>query len=1506
MTNECPLPDTICTACLDSVDNFYSFIRNCLQNIIVLEAQYEIIESCLKTKRQVNRSVTVDPCDLLLAAAPPCILPKAEPSSLKLEVPPREEHLNEEVTALVDYECSSSTDESDIDEDIVRNPLQIPYKSPLRTVSPPLTFAPPPPPFLFDAAPKLKQEKLPAKVEKPFQNIGSSDIITEIVQRKYLKRKNVQDSVVAAPVAKQPRLETAPPPSDSSSRRKSSRPKRVEYHLESKEEEEQRPPAAPQPLLVREEPSATVVIPMLPTSGIHEPTQTCLLCEQPLPNLLALAKHLYQTHAIDFANACGPSFPSVAPQLPCSSKARRIPELVKISDVLPPKRCHTTPQKLLHAEEKRPSSPAAHSELLHYNHHHQQQQLFVCSECPVSPAAAGRQQQRSFSSFADFSAHRRAQHQIFHCDLCSKFYGRNSHLWKHVNRVHKGHEAITCSECGKTSASEYHLAQHRNKMHSAHQQNASAHSKQHRKPAAAQKAQPQQSPPRAEPAAAAATTTGTLSAITNHNEDSVLSNEHGADSDAVAEGADDDDDEDNLLTQKFQGFDFKSVRQSFLRQELLMNKRQRYVSVLKRNNCLMAEGGAEADPNKKSPETNKKLLVDPTTATTTTTSLPAAPKEIDSSSDLYTTIITNYTPPSNEGPYKCPKCFKGFHKKNLLKKHKKNCRPRLQKDLLTRCKTCSRIFKDRQSLAKHLVNYHSEYTCEICAVAVQSKCEIVSHIRFTHPGSELQCHCGQILRSWADLARHKAEHRDSHVCQFCGDALPTKIKLKMHILSLHRKILALSCGICLRLFESQHVLRAHVRHAHADQLRPLTSCTVCGKNYGSKWKTYDHLNKSHGRIFRACKVCLDVFDSERDLQLHTESQHQNNNPQTATQPLLAPPPPQTTTTTTTTTTVVTLHNNNQKKPTIPKKNVLTIAEVYTDEEASDNEEESSNDDEEAAAGVLKRNGMPQSINRLSLLEKRLMGKKSSPPPPSQLQYDSDASSIKKETASEVSEAGTAAASGSSADDILQNSSKRTVYVNSNDPSLCEICLKVWPAKKHLWQHYIRCHKQTAATVCGICLKTNPSYSALQRHLRDTHPRLLHGCGFGSNFICKICGRYHNASSKLRLHMAIHVGYNGNTGLEHQEVDEEVDAEEEDDDDDQPQVPDHKQQTVVTSNSNSSQVVAKNKLLAEEENGHTEENDDEEEEDADEEEDEEEEVEDGVTQQLITTIKEEQSDDDESNEAANSEEDEDDDEDESMAQSSDSSAAEEEPPVQQQTENDVNVKQEADEGFINYESLIEEVEATDDEEDESADSEDEMVAQTAAAQSDQENFEGTEGDDDDDDDEDEAEEHAVVKIEREEEVRVANNTENELEREMLKNMIGESRSVRLSRFPHEPPIHLKTEMKEEMADEEMEVVEEDVVSSYEIELLHEEYIKTEAFVNDNWDEEGEECRQQQHRQPGDELDSAIRSICDEDLIEEEVVDAEGGGGVPSDTYRRLIVSGGRVNESELETAVGSIL
>lgn len=56
--------------------------------------------------------------------------------------------------------------------------------------------------------------------------------------------------------------------------------------------------------------------------------------------------------------------------------------------------------------------------------------------------------------------HRKTVHAMFVCDLCPKYYSRSTHLWKHVNRVHKGHPDVTCTICDKVSSSRSHLEKH--------------------------------------------------------------------------------------------------------------------------------------------------------------------------------------------------------------------------------------------------------------------------------------------------------------------------------------------------------------------------------------------------------------------------------------------------------------------------------------------------------------------------------------------------------------------------------------------------------------------------------------------------------------------------------------------------------------------------------------------------------------------------------------------------------------------------------------------------------------------------------------------------------------------------------------------------------------------------------------------------------------------------------------------------------------------------------------
>lgn len=306
ITNQYPLPDIICNPCLDSVDNFYSFIKNCLQNIIVLEAQCDIIESCLKTKRKVDKSVTVSdsdfPIDDVITSLEPIKSEFVINFNLNDVKRTKDSPIPNFTCGLVDYD-SSDDNYSDYEADH-RKPIE------------------------FET---VKIEP----VSEP------NNIINEIAQRKYLKRKNEDASGGGA--RKMPRLD-----SESSSRRKSKQPKRIEYHREASSPkietviapimqtyttQDDDDNAVPDNKLLNlpAEISVTREEPKVPTDQM----QTCLLCEQQFFGPVPLTTHMYETHGIDltqvFAAAQQPPPP---PQQQEKPPKKKIPELVKISDVM--------------------------------------------------------------------------------------------------------------------------------------------------------------------------------------------------------------------------------------------------------------------------------------------------------------------------------------------------------------------------------------------------------------------------------------------------------------------------------------------------------------------------------------------------------------------------------------------------------------------------------------------------------------------------------------------------------------------------------------------------------------------------------------------------------------------------------------------------------------------------------------------------------------------------------------------------------------------------------------------------------------------------------------------------------------------------------------------------------------------------------------------------------------------------------------------------------------------
>lgn len=636
-----------------------------------------------------------------------------------------------------------------------------------------------------------------------------------------------------------------------------------------------------------------------------------------------------------------------------------------------------------------------------------------------------------FLNLEDLCNHRRMTHSLFPCDLCNKCYGRTSHLWKHVNRVHKGHEDVTCRFCMKTSASRDHLAAHIAKIH------------------------------RYEP-------------------------------------------------------------------EVKSDTRE---------------------------STNFKVAV-----------------------------------PEDEILHHCEKCNKGFHKRYLLRRHMKGCQ-NYRKDpgaLLTRCRACERIFKDRASLQKHIENHHSSYTCHLCNETITSKLGIMTHNRVNHMDHpDLTCEhssCKKLFRTKEDLESHKKDHKyhtSPNVCDFCGDTVENKLKLKMHVLSLHRNEIGVSCGVCLIPMKDPKDLKKHVEDTHESILSKPNTCQVCGKQYASKWKAFDHTKKCHGKVFKTCKQCLAVFITEESMKNHYEHVHNVPKDQLATF---------------------------EYRLEIGRKRHYDSLEIVMKEEPEELEfdeepiEDYSNDykrrisdsddydvrpdfyirennEQEEPMRPLKKMKLDSKTkkmtkqwetfecenckiqfntkimfwNHINVCPKRNMITKEDDTsfPTSILEAHLKNNNLikREEPEQELDENNLNIPDFNLFEDInmqlsgqkpvqnlsLKSSSlsnkcsrkdSRKVYDEStNTECTCEVCGKQWPAKKHLWQHLIRFHRAEAAVTCGVCLKLCTTYEDLADHLKAAHEALL-SCE-GNNFTCKVCGRYHNARSKLLLHMSIHINCKNN-------------------------------------------------------------------------------------------------------------------------------------------------------------------------------------------------------------------------------------------------------------------------------------------------------------------------------------------------------------------------------------------
>lgn len=151
------------------------------------------------------------------------------------------------------------------------------------------------------------------------------------------------------------------------------------------------------------------------------------------------------------------------------------------------------------------------------------------------------------------------------------------------------------------------------------------------------------------------------------------------------------------------------------------------------------------------------------------------------------------------------------------------------------CSACPYETRRREHYLRHVNAVHSEqcpYLCDHCGRGFKRKDSLAQH-GFVHQERsnrlyQFECQtCNARFRSLGHLHDHQAKHSTErlYLCEICGSAFKTKAVQQKHVLSIHSKPRSHVCSICSKRFNTNYALRrhasSHVSKAASDTAAPV-------------------------------------------------------------------------------------------------------------------------------------------------------------------------------------------------------------------------------------------------------------------------------------------------------------------------------------------------------------------------------------------------------------------------------------------------------------------------------------------------------------------------------------------------------------------------------------------------------------------------------------------------------------------------------------------------------------
>ena len=194
----------------------------------------------------------------------------------------------------------------------------------------------------------------------------------------------------------------------------------------------------------------------------------------------------------------------------------------------------------------------------------------------------------------------------------------------------------------------------------------------------------------------------------------------------------------------------------------------------------------------------------------------------------------------------CPKCQKGFSRKDRLREHLESAHD-IKPDPLyhsVECPQCAKKLSTLDNLERHISDVHEgvkPFTCPVCEEDFSRRANLNQHISEVHQGAK------------------------PFTCPVCDKDFSRRGNLKQHMSEVHEATKPIPCLDCQEKFARSNKMRRHVSDVHRKE--KSWECDQCIEDF-SRWENLDrHLKSDSHTCLYECQYC-----SEEDLRFKSDTE----------------------------------------------------------------------------------------------------------------------------------------------------------------------------------------------------------------------------------------------------------------------------------------------------------------------------------------------------------------------------------------------------------------------------------------------------------------------------------------------------------------------------------------------------------------------------------------------------------------------------------------------------------